>query len=202
MNTLNDRAAEILAAVRQSTPLVHNITNFVVMNVTANALLPSGRRRDGPCAGGGGRDGRPGRGAGAQYRHADPEWVPAMIRAGRAAGLWESPWCSIRSGPGPHGSGPNCPNNPEGGRCKNCPRQCIGNPGAFLHCIRCRAGPFIGRWVGPRHPRRRRRPFGGRGDRRRKAPGRGGGHHSGRHRPEGCRHRRPAADRQSPTAIR
>jgi len=31
-----------LAAVRQNNPLVHNITNFVVMNNTANALLAVG----------------------------------------------------------------------------------------------------------------------------------------------------------------
>ena len=31
-----------LAALRQKAPLVHNITNFVVMNVTANALLALG----------------------------------------------------------------------------------------------------------------------------------------------------------------
>jgi hydroxyethylthiazole kinase len=42
MNTLAGRAAENLAAVRRTVPLVHNITNFVVMNVTANALLAVG----------------------------------------------------------------------------------------------------------------------------------------------------------------
>jgi hydroxyethylthiazole kinase len=31
-----------LSAVRTSNPLVHNITNFVVMNNTANALLALG----------------------------------------------------------------------------------------------------------------------------------------------------------------
>lgn len=36
------RAAQNLAAVRRQHPLVHNITNFVVMNVTANALLACG----------------------------------------------------------------------------------------------------------------------------------------------------------------
>jgi hydroxyethylthiazole kinase len=36
------RAAENLAAVRDKHPLVHNITNFVVMNLTANALLACG----------------------------------------------------------------------------------------------------------------------------------------------------------------
>lgn len=37
-----DRAAESLAAVREKQPLVHNITNYVVMNYTANALLACG----------------------------------------------------------------------------------------------------------------------------------------------------------------
>jgi len=35
-------AAENLGAVRENRPLVHNITNYVVMNVTANALLAAG----------------------------------------------------------------------------------------------------------------------------------------------------------------
>jgi hydroxyethylthiazole kinase len=42
MDTLNQRAADNLAAIRSSRPLVHNITNFVVMNYTANALLAMG----------------------------------------------------------------------------------------------------------------------------------------------------------------
>ncbi len=36
------KAAGNLEAVRQEKPLVHNITNYVVMNVTANALLAAG----------------------------------------------------------------------------------------------------------------------------------------------------------------
>lgn len=39
MTGLNDRAAQNLATIRSSAPLVHNITNFVVMNSTANVLL-------------------------------------------------------------------------------------------------------------------------------------------------------------------
>ena len=42
MNDLNERAARNLAAVRKQKPLIHNITNFVVMNYTANALLAMG----------------------------------------------------------------------------------------------------------------------------------------------------------------
>jgi len=36
------KAAENLRRVRERRPLVHNITNFVVMNYTANALLACG----------------------------------------------------------------------------------------------------------------------------------------------------------------
>ena len=36
------RAAENLAKVRETKPLVHNVTNFVVMNFTANVLLAAG----------------------------------------------------------------------------------------------------------------------------------------------------------------
>ena len=36
------RAAEDLRQVRERKPLVHNITNYVVMNYTANALLACG----------------------------------------------------------------------------------------------------------------------------------------------------------------
>jgi hydroxyethylthiazole kinase len=39
---LIDRAANSLGAVRAARPLVHNITNYVVMNSTANALLALG----------------------------------------------------------------------------------------------------------------------------------------------------------------
>ena len=42
MNRLSDRAAQNLIAVREKKPLIHNITNFVVMNFTANALLAMG----------------------------------------------------------------------------------------------------------------------------------------------------------------
>lgn len=75
-----------LAAVREKSPLVHNITNFVVMNNTANALLALG--------------------ASPVMAHAldevkdmvaiasalvinmgtlNPEWVEAMVEAGKAA---------------------------------------------------------------------------------------------------------------------
>ncbi len=41
-STLPDAAARLLAAVRAQRPLIHNITNYVVMNSTANALLALG----------------------------------------------------------------------------------------------------------------------------------------------------------------
>jgi hydroxyethylthiazole kinase len=42
MEDLAERAAANLAAVREKKPLIHNITNYVVMNYTANALLAMG----------------------------------------------------------------------------------------------------------------------------------------------------------------
>ncbi|MFZ0612567.1 MAG: hydroxyethylthiazole kinase, partial [Desulfobacterales bacterium] len=42
MENLAEQAARNLRAVRERKPLVHNITNFVVMNYTANALLAIG----------------------------------------------------------------------------------------------------------------------------------------------------------------
>ncbi len=42
MSTLTEQARRDLAAVREKKPLVHNITNFVVMNTTANTLLAMG----------------------------------------------------------------------------------------------------------------------------------------------------------------
>ena len=42
MSSLSEKAAISLAAIREKKPLIHNITNFVVMNYTANALLAMG----------------------------------------------------------------------------------------------------------------------------------------------------------------
>ena len=42
MTTLSEKAAENLVALREKKPLIHNITNYVVMNYTANALLAMG----------------------------------------------------------------------------------------------------------------------------------------------------------------
>ena len=40
------KAAQNLKQLRETKPLVHNITNFVVMNYTANALLACGASPD------------------------------------------------------------------------------------------------------------------------------------------------------------
>jgi len=42
MENLSSKAAQNLDAVREKKPLIHNITNYVVMNYTANALLAMG----------------------------------------------------------------------------------------------------------------------------------------------------------------
>jgi hydroxyethylthiazole kinase len=42
MKKLPEKAAANLISIRRNKPLVHNITNFVVMNYTANALLAAG----------------------------------------------------------------------------------------------------------------------------------------------------------------
>jgi hydroxyethylthiazole kinase len=42
MKNLSEKAAVNLAAIRKKKPLIHNITNYVVMNYTANALLAMG----------------------------------------------------------------------------------------------------------------------------------------------------------------
>ncbi len=42
MENLKEKGAETLRKIREEKPLVHNITNFVVMNYTANALLAIG----------------------------------------------------------------------------------------------------------------------------------------------------------------
>ncbi len=42
MTNLSEKAGQNLEAVRERKPLIHNITNYVVMNYTANALLAMG----------------------------------------------------------------------------------------------------------------------------------------------------------------
>jgi hydroxyethylthiazole kinase len=92
MSNPAERAAENLRAVRAAKPLIHNITNFVVMNFTANTLLAMG--------------------ASPVMAHADNEveemvafagalvinigtltdtWVASMIKAGKAAAKLHKP---------------------------------------------------------------------------------------------------------------
>lgn len=92
MSTLNDLSAENLAAVRRISPLVHNITNFVVMNLTANALLAVGAS---PVMAHAEEEVEEMAGlAGALVLNIGTltrEWVPAMILAGRTAGAQGKP---------------------------------------------------------------------------------------------------------------
>jgi hydroxyethylthiazole kinase len=90
--TLAQRAADNLRKVREKKPLIHNITNYVVMNYTANALLSCG--------------------ASPVMAHAaeeveemvsfagalvlnigtlTPQWVEAMLRAGKKANAMKVP---------------------------------------------------------------------------------------------------------------
>ena len=92
MSDLAQKAAENLRLIRHSKPLIHNITNFVVMNYTANVLLACG--------------------ASPVMAHAENEveemvgyagalvlnigtltdvWVAAMLKAGRKATLLGKP---------------------------------------------------------------------------------------------------------------
>ncbi len=92
MSNLAEKAAANLQAVRTTAPLIHNITNFVVMNFTANSLLAMG--------------------ASPVMAHAENEvvdmvahagalvlnigtltnsWVESMIKAGRAAAARNTP---------------------------------------------------------------------------------------------------------------
>jgi hydroxyethylthiazole kinase len=89
---LSQKAADNLKKVREKKPLIHNITNYVVMNVTANALLACG--------------------ASPVMAHAaeeveemvslagalvlnigtlTPQWVEAMLRAGKKANALKLP---------------------------------------------------------------------------------------------------------------
>ena len=92
MERLTEKAAENLSTLRKAKPLIHNITNFVVMNYTANALLAMG--------------------ASPVMAHAEGEveemvsyagalvlnigtltdtWVAAMIKAGKKANAIDTP---------------------------------------------------------------------------------------------------------------
>lgn len=83
---LSRACADALDAVRRQRPLVHNITNYVVMNVTANALLAIGAS---PVMAHAVEEVEEMAGlAGALVLNIgtlSPPWIEAMLRAGRAA---------------------------------------------------------------------------------------------------------------------
>lgn len=85
-SALPQACADALAAVRREHPLVHNITNYVVMNVTANALLAIGAS---PVMAHAVEEVEDMVGlAGALVLNIgtlSPPWIEAMFRAGRAA---------------------------------------------------------------------------------------------------------------------
>ena len=138
-----------LQAVREDAPLVHNITNFVAMDVTANCLLALG--------------------ASPAMVHAEeevedfvaiasslvvnigtlsPPWVAAMARAAARAGRWVARGCSTRSAPAPplpdaHRA------RPDRAAADRDPRQRVRDPGAG----RCRDRADQG---GRQHARRGR----------------------------------------------
>ncbi len=85
----NDRAAAIwsdIQAIRAQAPLVHNITNYVVMNTTANALLALGAS---PVMAHAGEEVEEMAGiAGALVLNIgtlSESWIEAMVKAGRVA---------------------------------------------------------------------------------------------------------------------
>ncbi len=92
MENLAQQAARNLARVREQRPLIHNITNFVVMNYTANALLAMGASPVMAHALGEVEE---------MVAHADAlvlnigtlteKWVAAMIAAGRKAADRKTP---------------------------------------------------------------------------------------------------------------
>ena len=86
------RAARNLEALRAAQPLVHNITNFVVMNFTANALLAMGASP--VMAHAAGEVEEMVALAGALVLNIGTlteEWVESMIRAGRTAAARGTP---------------------------------------------------------------------------------------------------------------
>jgi hydroxyethylthiazole kinase len=90
--SLSGIAARDLAAVRKRCPLVHNITNFVVMNPTANALLALGAS---PVMAHAAEEVEEMAAiAGAVVLNIgtlDPTWVASMIRAGKKANSLSRP---------------------------------------------------------------------------------------------------------------
>jgi hydroxyethylthiazole kinase len=92
MTELARKAADNLAALRENKPLIHNITNFVVMNYTANALLAMGASPVMAHAINEVEDMVAFAGALVLNIGTLPDdWVAAMIKAGRKASALETP---------------------------------------------------------------------------------------------------------------
>lgn len=86
MTDFPERAAHDLAAIRATCPLIHNITNLVVMNFTANALLAMGASPVMAHAAGEVEEmASLARALVLNIGTLTEEWVEAMLRAGRAA---------------------------------------------------------------------------------------------------------------------
>jgi hydroxyethylthiazole kinase len=89
---MNERAAHDLAAIRESRPLIHNITNLVVMNFTANALLALGASPVMAHAAGEVEEmASLARALVLNIGTLTEEWVDSMLRAGRAAAAARHP---------------------------------------------------------------------------------------------------------------
>ena len=92
MEKLSAKAAENLKRIRTNKPLIHNITNFVVMNYTANALLAMGAS---PVMAHAENEVEEMTGmAGALVLNIGTlteEWVDAMVKAGRQASTLGTP---------------------------------------------------------------------------------------------------------------
>ena len=93
--------------IRAQAPLVHNITNFVVMNTTANALLALGAS---PVMAHAVEEARAMAGLASalvlNIGTLSPPWIAAMLEAGQEANRRASRLFSIPSGQGPRRSAP------------------------------------------------------------------------------------------------
>ena len=92
MNNLNEKAAQNLVAIRGKKPLIHNITNFVVMNYTANALLAMGASPVMAHARNEVEDMVAFAGALVlNIGTLDDDWIHSMIKAGKKASVQQTP---------------------------------------------------------------------------------------------------------------
>ncbi len=102
MNDTTQTACEVIAKVRSRRPLVHHITNFVVMNATANITLCMGAL---PVMAHAIEEVAEMVAASALVLNLGtlwPEQVEAMVLAGRRANQWEFPLFWILWKPAPH----------------------------------------------------------------------------------------------------